>query len=328
VTTVQLWGDLTAMGPNVVATILPQQGWTAANIIKPALMNALNVNVAPQAGQAASQIDDDAATRASAQDLIAECRRIAALVRDGNASAGFTNQADQADRKLTSGDAKGAEADARALLRALTACVMQESKTEAQGLATQLRTMELNDNRQTLSENNIGNALKATRLGSCLEALDILREFTHRMQGQQAPAVTLAAFTWDQADASEVKKQAVRAKLVPNKDTGMTAALAKVNKARGKVGDAGDDLPANNLDGRANLKQLRASRTMLQDAITAHNEFSGFVSGKLRAVSQNRAWAGYCDSALAAVQQDVAALQQRLQAVNNALPRGETTTPG
>jgi hypothetical protein len=328
VSTVQAWADLIAMGQNTVARITPQQGWPALTIINTAMMEAMNGNAAPQASNTASTVDDNAATRTSAQDLIAECRRVAALVRDGNASAGFTTQADQADGKLTGGDAKGAEADALALLRALTACVIQESKTEAQGLATQLRAMELNDNRRTISENNIGNVLKAARLGSCLEALDILREFTQRMQGQQAPAVTLPAFTWDQADASEVKKQAVRAKLVPNKDTGMTAALAKVNKARGKVGDAGDDLPANNLDGRAKLKQLRASRTMLQDAITAHNEFSGFVSGKLRAVSQNRAWAGYCDSALAAVHQDVAALQQRLQVVNNALPRGETTTPG
>jgi hypothetical protein len=100
------------------------------------------------------------------------------------------------------------------------------------------------------------------------------------------PTITpLPSFDWDQDAGSAVKKQAVKLKLFKDKDTGMTDALKAVNKARTAADTMNDGLPKNR------------KIALYKAAEGACTEFSRFINGKLRGLSKDRAWSGYCDSA-------------------------------
>lgn len=105
-------------------------------------------------------------------------------------------------------------------------------------------------------------------------------------QPAQAQAVQpLGTFDWDQATASAVKKQAVQLLLFKDKDTGMSNALKAVNKAR----DAADNID----DTLSNAKKIN----VYAKAEEACAEFNRFVNGKVRGLSKDPRWGGYCDSA-------------------------------
>ena len=95
----------------------------------------------------------------------------------------------------------------------------------------------------------------------------------------------LAIFDWDQEAASAVKKQAVKLKLFKDKDTGMTDALKTINKARLAADDLSAALPT--------AKKI----ALYKAAEQACTDFSRFINGKLRGLSKDPAWTGYCDSA-------------------------------
>lgn len=275
----------------------------------------------------ARTVDMDQATATSARDLIAEARRIATMLTDATMRQGFEGQIDQAEAKLTNGDAKGAEKDTYALVRDVTNAALNQAYTEAREIKARMARMTIPEGRaQTDLAMDFENVLKSTRLAACYDGLQIVRNREQQFAARQTPAVGLPAFTWKQDDASTVKSQATRAKLIPNKDTGMTAALAQITKARTKIGDPRNDRPANNASPQATARQLRATRKTLQEGIEAYNVFSNFVNGKLRGVSSQKEWLRYCDSAQTLVDQEIAALQGRLRTINEALPQGETTT--
>jgi hypothetical protein len=103
----------------------------------------------------------------------------------------------------------------------------------------------------------------------------------------QPTANALPSFDWDQDAASAVKKQAVRARLFKDKDTGMTDALKAVNKARTAA-----DAVTTNLSKPNKI-------ALYKSAEAACTEFSRFINGKLRGLSKDPAWSAYCNTAAA-----------------------------
>ena len=100
--------------------------------------------------------------------------------------------------------------------------------------------------------------------------------------GNQIPP--LAVFQWDQNAASAVKKLAEQRKLIKG-DTGMSDALKAVNKARNAA-----DNPKPNASDNAKISLYKAAE---EACIT----FSRFLNSKLRMLSKDKSWGGYCDSA-------------------------------
>jgi hypothetical protein len=135
-------------------------------------------------------------------------------------------------------------------------------------------------------------------IDALMDAIDQLSTASAAQGGK----VALPAFTWDQKGASDVKKRAVKAKLFKDQDTGMTSALAKVTKLRPQLA-------------AANALAAPARRKVLQDGVAAYSEFGRFIASKLRGLSRDPSWSGYCDSAADKVEQEITALQQQLQAI-------------
>jgi hypothetical protein len=323
--TLGYWDKIKALAPD--PTGLPRYSDFGLSAAKAAYADLLNRDAMASMKNSADNVDIDQATEASARDQIAEARRVAAMLTDATMRQGFEGQIDQADAKLTNGDAKGAEKDVYALLRDLTNAALDQAYTEARQIKARMAEMTIPEGRaQTDLAMDFENVLKSTRLAACYDGLQIVRNKEQQFAARQTPAVGLPAFTWNQDDASAVKSQATRAKLISKKDTGMTAALAQINKARAKIGDPTNDLPANNAAPQAAAQHLRATRKMLQEGIEAYNVFSIFVNGKLRGLSKEKEWLRYCDSAQNTVAQEIQALEGRLGTINAALPQGETTT--
>lgn len=153
-----------------------------------------------------------------------------------------------------------------------------------------------------------GNVFTAKSVDAVQEALTKLEDHDKKLQAfpvspaaapqpaatpqrprQAAPTVALPKFDWNARDASRAKAAAVAAGLFTG-DTGMSAALDKVLKAR-KVIDAmkTKGVPAD--------KQIEA----YEKGIKIHLAFDSFVAGKLRRLSRDPAWTAYCNQASDAV---------------------------
>jgi hypothetical protein len=118
-----------------------------------------------------------------------------------------------------------------------------------------------------------------------------------------APKVVLPPFTWDPASATAVKKQAVKAGLFKDQETGMTAELGKIAPVRARLA-------------QANSLPVAPRRTLLKNGSDAYKAFGSFVAAKLRGLSKDPSWARYCDSAADQVKQETDKLQQQLAAIS------------
>jgi hypothetical protein len=115
----------------------------------------------------------------------------------------------------------------------------------------------------------------------------------------------LPNFSWDPAAASAVKKQAVKAKIIKDTKTGLTEALAVVNKVRDRI-----DLIQDNW-------QPSTKIPMLEAVLNAYAEFRRFVSSKLRGVSKHADWATYSNSAADLTEAAIKATNARLDGVKS-----------
>ena len=113
----------------------------------------------------------------------------------------------------------------------------------------------------------------------------------------QDPPVPISAFAWSQSASSASKKEAVKAKLFKDKDTGMTSALEKVLEARKKIEGMKPTL--------ANDKKI----STLEKAIEEYNKFGIFVASKLRGLSGNAGWQTYCNEAVREMQNEIGLLR-------------------
>lgn len=122
--------------------------------------------------------------------------------------------------------------------------------------------------------------------------------------GGNAPAgSTLPGFDWSQKNASAVKKAAIAAGMMKDKDTGMTGALKAINKARGTLGSMKANL--------ANDKKI----AVLEKTFEAYTKFGIFIGSKLRMASNDRGWVEYCNTAASLVDFETEVIKARIKSL-------------
>jgi hypothetical protein len=281
-----------------------------------------------QARTAAAAVDNAAALAASATRLLTAIRNVIGGIEDRAQATPFGQRADAAAAKLAQGDSAGAEADARALNIEVNEYALQEVKDLAIALADGLATLQVSDDdREAIAETR-ANAKDATSLDVAKLMLAEARKMDQQIRADGAqpkpviavqpaantpqaaprrpaanPPGALPKFSWDPAAASAVKKQAVKAKIIKDTKTGLTEALAVVNKVRDRI-----DLIQDNW-------QPSTKIPMLEAVLNAYAEFSRFVSSKLRGVSKHPDWAAYCNSAADLTEAAIKATNARLDGV-------------
>ena len=126
--------------------------------------------------------------------------------------------------------------------------------------------------------------------GACLfkRSLKAARQALDEMRRQLAffrrdHLSTLPAFSWDAKVASAAKKAAVNAKLIPDKDTGMSDALKAVAEAQKSFDEVLGD-----------KTRPEKKRPAGEKAIAAYAKFIQFTNTKLRPLSDQFEWQNYC----------------------------------
>ncbi|MGH7041604.1 MAG: hypothetical protein ACREFY_05680, partial [Acetobacteraceae bacterium] len=114
------------------------------------------------------------------------------------------------------------------------------------------------------------------------------------------PGAGLPPFSFLDADASALKKLAVKNKIIKDQDTGMSAALKAVNAARNEASNMSPTL------------SVAGQKQALQKASVALTKFLDFVNRKLRVLSRDPRWAEYCADAVTTVQKEIDVVALRL----------------
>ncbi len=120
------------------------------------------------------------------------------------------------------------------------------------------------------------------------------------------PNNPLPKFVWSQDAASATKKLAVQLNLFKDKDTGMTAALKSIMTVRKAIDGMKDSLPG--------AKKIE----LMEKSIQVYDKFRMFVASKLRVLSRDPRWQGYCDSAADLAQQEIDDLRGRITILKGA----------
>ena len=108
----------------------------------------------------------------------------------------------------------------------------------------------------------------------------------------------IPAFSWDAKAASAAKKAAIDAKLIADKDTGISDALKAVASAQ----ESFDEV----LGPKAKADKKRPAG---EKAMAAYEKFIGFVEQKLRPLGTHMAWTVYCNTAVKAANTKIAAIR-------------------
>lgn len=278
--------------------------------------------IAANAAASAGVLDPTATTSRYATDLLAKAKTSLDLFSDPANAAPLLARWQQLTAKLAQGPvqnqspqdfAKEVESDATGLSNAVTAAALEDVRLAHAAFIPAFQGLRAPDNAPqdvtTYFKDLEDIKLALGGAGNLKVARDTLLKLQTGKQAMLAIAVPVAAaaqtgpavatqaaqpqvavqplgtFDWDQATASAVKKQAVQLRLFKDKDTGMSDALKAVNKAR----DAADNID-NTL---SDAKKINIHKKA-EDACT---DFSKFVNGKLRGLSKDPRWGGYCDSA-------------------------------
>ncbi len=298
-------------------------------LVKGKLTNRIRDQASAQVNAAASQVDPAAARTQFATDTLAEAKRYIDLFFDAARAAPVQAEWQRLTAKLANGPgpnqsaadfAKEIEDDAQALLAAVASAGIADARVVLGTVEAALQGFRWPEGRSD-ADNNKYKLLADARFtmggaGNVSEAQKTVRQLLQEqaaiqaivvpvaapqpqpqpanapVQPQQPAATPLPAFDWTQARASAVKKQAVTLRLFKDKDTGMTDALKPVNQAR----EAAEAMPAN-----APTATKRKLYTAAEEACGAFNRY---VNGKLRGLSEDERWTGFCDSAADAAQSE------------------------
>lgn len=311
---------ITVFGPNTLNTLEPVRRALMAPAIQKIVARQLK-----QASDAGAAIDDVKAVRNSATKLLTAIRQIIESIEDQTQARPFGQQADAAAAKLRQGDSDGAEVDAQALMIEVSEFARNEAKQSALALADGLASLQLlEDELSSLAKLRV-DLKEVTSLKLMRELLGEFNNLDKKIKSRPAqpkpgPAIArpqaaapqpaakapflLPAFSWDAADASEVKKQAVKAKMFKDTKTGLSAAMAKVKKVQDRI-----DLIETNW-------QPSTTKPMFELALKTYGEFRMFVASKLRGVSKDIQWQSYCNSANNKVTEAIGDIQKRLDALS------------
>lgn len=263
--------------------------------------SAASAAVNAQARHDAAAIDDNDALKLSVEAVLVRIDALAADPLLAASQRGFAAKTTdvRAELQLQNWDAAQAlvlELDGQTLDAALGAL-------RAIGKAEYDATMKPVPDRSLLpppvqdTMNNLDSACLSKR--SLVAARFALKEMRGKLPVFQSHFLSkLPAFSWDAKLASAAKKAAVNAKLIADKDTGMSDALKVVAEAQKSFDEALGD------NGKPEKRRPAGEK-----AVAAYARFIQFTNAKLRRLSDQFEWQNYCAGGVEAANKKIAEIR-------------------
>lgn len=298
------WAELNKPGnAAMLARLQPNGGTSTASVhlaaaLKEEYVRAASDAMVPLAQQQAATIDDDHALKLTVEALLAG---VDALAKDPLLAASQKHLAPQAAAVRTEVAQQNWDAahqlalrlDAQALRAALEA-LLAIGTAEFEDAMREVPDRSLVHADVRASMTNLRDACLFKRsLGAARFALVQMR--TKLPEFRQQHLSLLPAFSWDAKAASAAKKAAIQAKLIADKDTGMSDALKAVSDAQ-KVFD----------DALADTSKPEKKRPAGEKCLAAYAKFIQFTNTRLRPLSAEFAWLNYCAGGVKAANTKIA----------------------